>query len=52
MVVLAPHGEVIRAFPVTKLTTHMLLVSVDAFVGLELLATTNADKHMSKSCAG
>ena len=29
-----------------RLATHKLLVSVDAVVGLELLATTLADKHM------
>ena len=30
-----------------RLATHKLLVSVDAVVGLELLATTFADKHMA-----
>ena len=47
MVVLAPHGEVAKALPVVRLATHKLLVSVDAVVGLELLATTLADKHMA-----
>ena len=37
MVVLAPHGEVAKSFPLARLT-HMLLVSVDAVAGLELLA--------------
>ena len=39
MMVLAQHGEVAKAFPVVMLAIHMLLVSVDAMVGLELLAT-------------
>ena len=30
-----------------RLATHMLLVSVDDVVGLELLATTLADKHIA-----
>ena len=47
MVVLAPHGEVAKAHPVVSLATHKLLVSVHAVVGLELLATTLADKHMA-----
>ena len=47
MVVLAPHGEVEKALPVVRLSTYKLLVSVDAVVGLELLATTLADKHMA-----
>ena len=46
MVVLAPHGEVTKALHIARLTTHKLLVSVDAVVGVELLATTLADKHM------
>ena len=45
MVVIAPHGEVAKALPVARLATHKLLVSVHAIVGLELLATTLADKH-------
>ena len=44
---LGPHGEVAKAFPVVRLTTKKLLVSVDAVVGLELLATTLADKHIA-----
>ena len=44
MVVLAPHGE---ALPVVRLATHKLLVSVDAVVWVELLATTLAYKHMA-----
>ena len=47
MVVLATHGEVAKALPVVRLATHRLLVSVDGVVGLELLATTVADKHMA-----
>ena len=49
MGVLAPHGEVSKAFTVARLATHKLLVSVDDVVGLELLATTLAvaDKHMA-----
>ena len=44
---LAPHGEVAKDLPVVRLATKKLLVSVDAVVGLELLATTLADKHMA-----
>ena len=47
MVVLAPVGEVAKALPVVRLAIHMLFVSVDDVVGLELLATTLADKHMA-----
>ena len=47
MVVLAPHGEVSKALPVVRLATHKLFVSVDDVVGLELLATTLANKHMA-----
>ena len=47
MVVLAPHGEVAKALPVVRLATHKLLVTVDAVVGLELLATTLADKNVA-----
>ena len=47
MVDLAPHGEVAKAFPVARIATHKLIVSVDAIVGLELLAPTLADKHMA-----
>ena len=42
---LAPHGEVAKALPVVSLATKKLLVSVDAVVGLELLATTLADNY-------
>ena len=45
MMVLAPYGEVIKAFPVVSLTPHKL--SVYAVVGVELVATTLADKHMA-----
>ena len=47
MVVLAPHGEVAKTLPVVRLATDMLIVSVDAAVGLELLATYLAGKHMA-----
>ena len=46
---LAPHREVAKALPVVsmRLETKKLLVCVDAVVGLELLATTLADKQMA-----
>ena len=44
IVVLAPHEEVAKALPVVRLVTHKVFVSVDVVVGLELLATTLADK--------
>ena len=47
MVVLAPHGEVAKTLPVVRLTTHKLFVSVGAVVGVELLATALAGKHMA-----
>ena len=47
MVVLAPHGEAAKTLPVMRLTTHKLIVSVDAVVGVELLATTPAGKHIA-----
>ena len=47
MVVLAPHGEVAKALSVARRANHKSLVSVDFFFGLELLATTLADKHMA-----
>ena len=47
MVVLAPHGEVAKTLPVVGLATHKLFVSVDAVVGVELLATTLAGKQMA-----
>ena len=43
---LAPHEKFAKALPVGRLETKKLLVSVDAVVGLELFATTLADKHM------
>ena len=46
MVVLAQHGEVAKAFPVARLDTNKLPVSIDAIVGLELLATILAYKYM------
>ena len=45
LVVLALHGAI--ALPVVRLVTHKLLVSVDNGVGLELLATTLADKYVA-----
>ena len=45
MVVLALHEKVVKVLSVVRLATHKLLKSVDAAVGLELLATTLADKH-------
>ena len=42
-VVIAPHGEVEQSLPVARLATNKLLVAV----GLELLATTLAEKHMA-----
>ena len=47
MVFLAPHGEVAKDLLVTRLATVKLFVSVDAIVGLEILATTNAYKLMA-----
>ena len=47
MVFLAPHGEVAKTLPVIRLATHKLIVSVDAVVGVELLATTPAGKHIA-----
>ena len=52
MVVLAPHGEVGKTLLVVRLATNKLIVSVDAVVGVELLATTLAGKHMAKFCDG
>ena len=45
-VALAPLREVAKLLPVTRLTTHKLLVSVNAFVGLELLVTNLAGEHI------
>ena len=39
--------KVAKALHVVRLAKHKLLVTVDAVVGLELLATTLADKHMA-----
>ena len=47
IVLLAPHGEVAKTLPVVRLATHKPIVSVDAVVGVELLATTLAGKHMA-----
>ena len=44
---LAPHGEFAKALHVVGLETKKLILSVDAAVGLELLATALADKHMA-----
>ena len=44
---LAPQGEVAKYLPVLRLATKKILVSVNAVVGLELLATTLEDKHMA-----
>ena len=45
--VFAPFGEVAKTLPVARLATHKLLVSVDTVVGVELLATTLAGKHIA-----
>ena len=45
MVVLAPHGEMAKHLSVVRLVKHKLIVSVDAAVGVELLATILAGKH-------
>ena len=37
---------VATTLPVVRLATHKLFVSVDAVVGVELLTTTVAGKHM------
>ena len=47
MVVLAPLLEVATTLPVVRLATHKLIVSVDAVVGVELLATTLAGQHIA-----
>ena len=47
MVVLAPHGEVAKTLHAVRLATHNLIVSADAVVGVKLLATTLAGKHMA-----
>ena len=45
MVVLSPHGEVAKTPPLVRLATHKPIVSVDAVVGVELLAKTLTGKH-------
>ena len=47
MVILAPQGEVEKTFPVVSRATHKLIVSLDAVVGVELLATTLAGRPMA-----
>ena len=47
MVDLAQYGEVAKTLPVVRLATHKLIVSVDAVVGIELLATTLEGKHIA-----
>ena len=47
IVVLAPYGEVPKNLPVLRCATYKLIVSVDAVVGVELLATTLAGKHLA-----
>ena len=44
---LAPHGKVSKVLPVVRLETNKLFASVDADLGVELLATTLAYKHMA-----
>ena len=39
------YGEVTKALHVVRFATQKLPMSVDALVGVELLATTLADKH-------
>ena len=47
IVVLAPLGEVAKSLPVVRLATHKLIVSVDAVLGVEFLATNLAGKHIA-----
>ena len=47
MVVFAPDVEVAKYFHGVRLATNNHLVSVDAVVGVEVLATAFADKHMA-----
>ena len=35
---MAQHGEVAKTLPPVRLTTHKLIVSIDAAIGVELLA--------------
>ena len=44
MVIFAPNGEVAKTLPVVTLAAHKPIVSVDAVVGVELLAATLAGK--------
>ena len=48
MVVLPPHGKVVKTLPVVRLATHKVIVSLDAVVEIELLAITLAGKHMAR----
>ena len=45
MVVIAPHGEAGKAFPVVRLAPHKLLVSVDAVIGAKLITTPLQTNH-------
>ena len=47
MVVIAPHKEVAKTLPVVRLATHKLIMSIDPVVGVELLSTTLAGKHIT-----
>ena len=47
MVILAPHGGVAKTLLMVRLSTHKIIVSVDAVVGVELLATTLAGRHIA-----
>ena len=47
IVVVDPHGEMAKTIPVVRLATHKLIVSVDAVVGVEYLATILAGKHIA-----
>ena len=47
IVVLAPLGEVAKSLPVVRLARHKLIVSVDAVLLVELLATKIAGKHIA-----
>ena len=44
---LAPYGEFAKSLSVVRLENKNLLGSVDDVVGLELLATILADKHIT-----
>ena len=47
MVVLASYGVVVKTLPVVRLATHKPILPVDAVVGVELLATPPAGKHIA-----